>query len=215
MRFLSHRDMIRLFERAVSRANLPIHYSEGFNPRLRLRLPLPRSVGVASDDELLVIELDRHETPDRVVQQLTGELPDGVVLGQGLELAGSTTPRPVEVTYQLDLAGETSTALAEAARRIMRADRLIVQRRPKKHGPPRTVDVRAWIVRIEISHHLLTATLRVSPEGSARPAEVIALLDLDPTETLSRFRRVAVQWEGLEIQDARASSPGINTTGRT
>ncbi len=189
--------MLRLFERAVSRADLPVRYSEGFNPRPYVRLPLPRSVGVASDDELLVITLERHESPDRVHERLARQLLTGIELGETIELARQGKPRAVEATYRLDLAGEQRPPLAEAVRRITDADRLEVQRVTKKGSQCRTIDLRAWIARVDVCADVLTMTLRISPEGSARPAEVLELLELDATEALPCLRRVAVQWEGL------------------
>ena len=189
--------MLRLFERAVSRADLPVRYSEGFNPRPCVCLPLPRSVGVASDDELFVMTLVRHESPDRVCERLARQLPTGIALGETVELARQGKPRAVEATYRLDLAGESRPELAEAARQIMSADHLEVQRVAKKDNRCRTIDLRAWIARVDVRADVLTVILRISPEGSARPAEVLELLGLDATEALARLRRVAVQWEGL------------------
>ena len=55
LRFLSHAETMSVFQRACVRAGIPVRHSEGFNPRPRMSLPLPRSVGVESDDELLVL----------------------------------------------------------------------------------------------------------------------------------------------------------------
>ena len=59
LRFISHRDTIRVFQRALARASLPVRYSEGFNPHPRLSLPLPRPVGVASEAEIIIVEFDQ------------------------------------------------------------------------------------------------------------------------------------------------------------
>lgn len=207
VRFLSHRDMLRLFERAVARASLPICYSEGFNPRPRLRLPLPRSVGVASDDELLVMELERPESPDRVHRDLARQVPVGIELREVIELPRAAKPRPVEVTYRLDLAEQPGPELDRTIREVIKSDRLEIGRTSKKDGRARVVDVRVHIVRIDRSTDALTLTLRVSPEGSARPAEVLDLLGLDPLETLPRLRRVAVRWEGLGTEQTTPPGP--------
>ena len=57
LRFLSHAQTLMVFRRACIRAGIKIQYSQGFNPRPRLSLPLPRPVGVASDDELLCLRV--------------------------------------------------------------------------------------------------------------------------------------------------------------
>lgn len=58
LRFLSHAETIKVFQRACIRAGIKIQYSQGFNPRPKLSLPLPRSVGVESDDELFCLRVE-------------------------------------------------------------------------------------------------------------------------------------------------------------
>jgi radical SAM-linked protein len=60
LRYLSHAETLRLFQRACARAGVNLQYSQGFNPRPKLSLALPRSVGVESDDEMLIL---RVQTP--------------------------------------------------------------------------------------------------------------------------------------------------------
>ena len=57
VRFLSHAETLKVFQRACVRAGMNIQYTQGFNPRPRLSLPLPRPVGVASEDDLLCVRL--------------------------------------------------------------------------------------------------------------------------------------------------------------
>ena len=62
MRFLSHAETMRLFQRACVRAGVKVAYSQGYNPHQRMSLVLPRSVGVESDDELLCLWLAEGHT---------------------------------------------------------------------------------------------------------------------------------------------------------
>lgn len=57
LRFLSHAETLRLFQRACVRADINLRYSQGFNPHPKMSLPLPRPVGVESDDELLTLRV--------------------------------------------------------------------------------------------------------------------------------------------------------------
>lgn len=59
VRFLSHRDLARILERAVRRAGLPVAYSQGYSPRARLHFGLALSTGYESLAEYLDIDLDR------------------------------------------------------------------------------------------------------------------------------------------------------------
>jgi radical SAM-linked protein len=226
LRFLSHRDMVRLWARAIARANLSICYSAGFNPRPRVWLLLPRSVGVASDDELLIMELDRPQPPAQVLEQLARQTPSGIVLREAFELARHSRPRPVEATYRLDLNDESVdpalpgahldaeqvSRLAERARQVAAAQCLEVQRTSPKDGRTRTVDVRKYVRRIDLADMALDIVLQISPAGSARPSEVLEVLGLDPVEMLPRLRRVSVRWAGIEAEPA--GSPGSESLAR-
>ena len=93
LRFLSHAETLRVFQRACVRADIKIHYSQGFNPRPKLSLPLPRSVGVEADDDLLCLrvksigaidnQLDCLGLPfdnDQLKSRLSAQLPVGCEL---------------------------------------------------------------------------------------------------------------------------------------
>ena len=74
LRFLSHAETLSLFQRACVRAGIDLCYSQGFNPRPKLSLPLPRPVGVESDDELLAVRVLKSTPAQR--QEGTGNTGD-------------------------------------------------------------------------------------------------------------------------------------------
>ena len=77
--WISHLDLMRLFQRAFKRAGLPLTHTQGFNPRPSVSIALPLSVGVESSCELLDFELDGQEIPcDEIRQRLNQVLVDGI-----------------------------------------------------------------------------------------------------------------------------------------
>lgn len=77
--FISHLDLMRLFQRAFKRAGLPLKHSQGFSPRPFVAIALPLSVGVESKCELLDFDLDGESVPcDDIAQRLNEALVDGV-----------------------------------------------------------------------------------------------------------------------------------------
>lgn len=77
--WISHLDLLRLFQRAFKRAGLPLTHSHGFNPRPSVSIALPLSVGVESGCELLDFELDGAEVPcEEIARRLNAALVDGV-----------------------------------------------------------------------------------------------------------------------------------------
>ena len=78
MRFASHRDVARVFERGVRRAGLPIAYSAGFTPHPRISYAGGAPTGVASEAEYLSLALTSRQPAAQVRQRLNATLPDGI-----------------------------------------------------------------------------------------------------------------------------------------
>ena len=79
--WMSHLDLMRLFQRAFKRANLPLKHTQGFNPRPSVSIALPLSVGVDSVCELLDFDLEGVSVPcDEITERLNQALVSGVVV---------------------------------------------------------------------------------------------------------------------------------------
>src|SRR6516225_2631388 len=95
MRFASHRDVARVFERGVRRAGLPIAYSAGFTPHPRISYAGGAPTGVASEAEYLSLALTSRQAATHVGQRLNAALPDGIevidVIDEG-SLEGLVSP---------------------------------------------------------------------------------------------------------------------------
>src|SRR3954471_12838982 len=78
LRFTSHRDFSRAFERAIVRARIPMAYSSGFNPHPRISYANASPTGAASEAEYVEIGLDREVDPDAVLAALDDALPPGL-----------------------------------------------------------------------------------------------------------------------------------------
>lgn len=77
--WISHLDLMRLFQRAFKRAGLPLTHTQGFNPRPSVSIALPLSVGVESRCELLDFDLDGMDVPcEEICRRLNGALVEGV-----------------------------------------------------------------------------------------------------------------------------------------
>lgn len=78
VKFLSHLDLMKVFERAVRRSGLPVSYSKGFNPHPQMVLGLPLSVGMTSECEHADFQLDAEIEPAEFIDRLNGSLPEGI-----------------------------------------------------------------------------------------------------------------------------------------
>lgn len=80
VKFISHLDLIRIFERAIRRANLPIAYSQGFNPRMKISYGQALKVGQTSGSEEAKLTFEKELSPEEVASRLNAVLPKGVKL---------------------------------------------------------------------------------------------------------------------------------------
>lgn len=78
MRFISHLDLVRLFQRALRRADLPVTITKGFSPRLKVSITRALKLGLAGENEEAVICLDEKAEPEKFMIAINEQLPDGV-----------------------------------------------------------------------------------------------------------------------------------------
>ena len=93
-RYISHLDLMRVFQRAFKRAGLPLTHTQGFNPRASVSIALPLSLGVESKCELLDFELEQPVACEEIREKLNAALIEGVhireVYNQGQKLKNLT-----------------------------------------------------------------------------------------------------------------------------
>ena len=85
LKYLSHLDVVRLFIRAFSRANIPIKFSEGFNPHPRFSIGNPLPLGTESLSEYMDVELNEYMDPKEFIEKLNPILPEDIQILQAQE----------------------------------------------------------------------------------------------------------------------------------
>lgn len=195
IRFLGHRDMLRLFERALVRTALPVKYTEGFNPHARLSIPLPRPVGVASSDEAVLIEFEEPIDGEDAATKLNETIPPGLKIVNARKLDVGERLHPASAHYRLEFSDAVEETVQSVIREVLRSEVVMVQRRNPKSGHERPVDIRPSIVDLRLNGEAVDFVLRNTPGGTAKPAEIAALLGLDPNAINHRIRRTEIQWQ--------------------
>jgi len=144
LRFTSHRDFSRAFERAVFRARIPMAYSSGFNPHPRISYAGASPTGAASESEYLEIALAEKVDPRRVHEDLDASLPYGLDVIEVVESAGGSLHDRLEASrWEIELPGTAPEELAAAVGQLLAAELVEVERMTKKGL--RTFDVRGAI----------------------------------------------------------------------
>lgn len=149
LRFSSHRDFQRAFERALRRADVPMAYSAGFSPHPKISYANAAATGAASEAEYVEIALTRRCDPDLVRALLDAALPPGLDVVDVVEASpGALADRLEASLWRVELPGLTEDDARAAVATFLARDVVEVERLTKTGV--RRFDARAAVVRIEI-----------------------------------------------------------------
>jgi radical SAM-linked protein len=186
LRFTSHRDFGRAFERAVRRAGLPIAYSSGFSPHPRISYANASPTGAASEAEYLEIGLTVQCDPDTVRAMLDEALPAGLdILDVVVASSGALSDRLEAGSWRLSLAGVSVAEASDAVARFLAEDTVVVTRMTK--GGLREFDCRSAVVSLSV----------LDPEGLQEECAILELVvrhgtpAVRPDDILAGLRQVA------------------------
>lgn len=208
LRFLSHAETLNFFQRACVRAGINIQYSQGFNPRPKMSLPLPRPVGIESDDELFCLrvavdpdELRVTSHESRIKDELSAQLPEGCEL-LSVSTAGTVRSfQPCSATYVLAVRAKfLNEKLKATIARLLASENLDVRRRTGiKQSKVKNLDVRVFLKSIKMDDRGIIVQCNISSAGSIRIEEILRLLELDEDKLALPIRRTNVQWQDDEL----------------
>jgi len=205
LRFLSHAEMVKVFQRACVRAGIKATYSQGFNPRPKLSLPLPRSVGVETDDDLLCLRVSgsaelsevRDLNEPRIKAGLSDQLPEGCELLSVSVAKTKAIFQPSAATYVFAVRQEyLNEKLRARIKCLLASESLNLQRRMDAEGSKfKNVDVRPFLKSIELDNTGIVVECKISSAGSMRIDEILKLLELDVEKLAAPIRRTSVNWQ--------------------
>lgn len=195
LRFLSHLDMMRLWERALRRGGFPLRYSQGYHPRPRLSLAWPLSVGMTGAAEWLELEMRELVPPSQICRRLPPQLPAGLELdwvGEAPRRARALTASVCGAAYRVVVPSPPSRAqIQQRLSRFLAAESWPIQIRRK--GEVRQRDLRKGVVGLQLegedtgrSH--LHMVLRHNVPSSARPQAVLEMLGANKDLLIHRER---------------------------
>jgi len=202
VRFTSHRDVARCWERAFRTSGLPVASTEGFSPRPKMHFGLALSTSHESLGEYLDLDLRDPESEqvdlEALPKFLSPHLPDGIDI-EAVAVIDRSEPSLQEsvtsCTWQIEVPGMTAEELEVAVARVLIAATLPIVRERK--GKPVSDDLRPGIVHLEVrdvipeadpaSGAVLYAELATQPR-SVRPSELMAVFD--PPLEEGRVRRI-------------------------
>ncbi len=184
LRFIGHLDLQRLFERALRRTNLPLRYTQGFSPHMRINLASALPLGFIGEAEQMDFWLDDEVSLDEISNQLNKALPAELILknlqvidNQKPSLQASLLTSEFEIVLPPELDPGNLQDLMNA---LLEQDSLPVQRRKK------TVDLKNLILTWQLDRQpaktLLVTSMKATPLENGRPDELLVLLGIDPAD---------------------------------
>jgi radical SAM-linked protein len=183
-RFLAHLDAMKLWERALRRAAIPIASTEGFNPRPRIVFAAPLPLGMLAEREVVDVVLSERLTVADLRERLERDLPAGFTLVDLHDVwlnAPSVASQLASATYRVDLAGTQGDTLRRSVASLLAADR--VQRVRPREKRSIAYDLRPLVLAVDVldwddadgGHGTIRIVLIHSQEvGTGRPEEVVA-----------------------------------------
>lgn len=175
VRYISHLDMQRLFQRALRRAKLPVGYSRGFHPHMLLSFASAMPLGLCSRGEYAEIQLERETVPDAAMERMNESLPPGVRIlacRRMEENEPSVGGRIAQAEYTLypESTANIGRILADFAAR----EEIVISKKTKKGMAD--VNIRPMIHTLFEQEGCIKATLSCSNSENLRADKLAELL---------------------------------------
>ncbi|WP_195267710.1 TIGR03936 family radical SAM-associated protein [Eubacterium sp. 1001713B170207_170306_E7] len=204
LRFISHLDQQRLFQRAFRRAGLNIAHSNGFNPHPKLSFALAMSVGLMSDSEYGDVVLTSDIDLMAFTKRLNAALPKGLKVVEARKIPqgkASLSASLTDSSYRIEVmlaAGINAASLDELLKTYLSLDEVILEKRNKK-GKLVPKNIRPFIkdikvLSIEEETAVLELKLKYIEQQSVKPELVLQTVNqsvkpcfiIDPTVVMTR-----------------------------
>jgi len=187
MRYTSHLDLHRTWERTLRRARLPLSYSQGFNPRPKINLAAALPLGFTSDCEMVEFWLDNGITLNQITSQLREAAPPGIEI-YNIEEIDPQTPKIPNLIESADYHVTLLEPVTDLETRVQHLlSKKIIER--ERRGKP--YDLRPLIEDLQARNNQnLDLRLAARANATGRPEEVLLTLGIDPLKT--RVHRTAL-----------------------
>ena len=188
LRFISHLDLQRFFQRALNRTGLPIAYSQGFNPHAAMAFSSALALGWTSEYEVLDIKLASPVDVDRAREAMAAALPDDLPVFEA-RLIEDNHPALMPLVHSADYIIENSGVTAEMLARFLASETVRAVRKTK--SGEREIDIRPLAEDVRLSGDTLLARLMLTEKDTLKPDLLLLSLSGADQED-ARIHRVSL-----------------------
>ncbi len=185
VRYTSHLDMLRLFERAFKRADIRLAYSQGFNPHPKISFGQPLSLGYTASAEMIEFEMAEPAMTSEIVEKLRPQMPEGIGIEKCTalpdELTKSLASMTVAAEYTITMPVEgmmpDEMPVEEMTERYLAQESIVVLKKTKKHKEGVETDIRKMIrgLTSEVVNNkiFLKTTLDAGSDSNLNPDHIV------------------------------------------
>ena len=191
LRYIGHLDLMKLFQRNFSRVGIPIKYSEGFNPKPRLSIANPLSLGIESEEEYMDVDLEDKISVEEFIKKMNSALPkdvqiiDGKYLEKGDSISSLIEWAVYEIRFNL-LDSIDKTSFEGIIEEWLLKEEIIITRSRKKGRSKieQQENIKEFIKEIklkEIQNNAMTieVIIKSGDNGNLRPLDFMEALNRD------------------------------------
>ncbi|MCK8825609.1 TIGR03936 family radical SAM-associated protein [Fuchsiella alkaliacetigena] len=213
VKFISHLDLLKVLSRAVRRAEIPIEFSQGYNPRPAIAAGPALAVGITSCSEYFDFELATEYPLAEFKADLGAELPAGIdlIAAQEIEISVKSLMAQINAArYELDLQLEIELKAAEVEEILadFLANSEVIITRKRRNKSDRQLDLRPLVFELQLletaansKQVLLEALIQTGSSGNLRPQELVRALQ--KSYPISEdFSLTDIKRTGLYIKEA-------------
>jgi radical SAM-linked protein len=185
-KYVAHLDLNRVFERSCRRAELPLAFSQGFNPHPKISFAVPLAVGVSGDKEFMDMELTEVLKTEDILNRLNQNLPTGIKVIEVRQVDESIKQKPLmarvnSADYRIEC--ETNVVVDQqqvnaVVAKLLASENLSMERVTK--GKTKQVDIRPGLISLKGNvtgnNVVIETELRTGSNGNVKPEELLKQL---------------------------------------
>ena len=180
VKYISHLDLMRVFQRAIRRTGIPISYSIGFNPHQEISFGAPLSLGVTSAAEYVDFRLAEKMDVEEIINRLNSSMPEGIRILGGIKLGENPKSAMSVVSHsrykiRTIIENVTAEALNKSIEDFAAQESIkVMKEQPKKGFALKEIDIKPMIVGMKLSEsretmHIIDCLLLSGSRGNLKP----------------------------------------------